>query len=151
MGQMADLLNEIIRIGGTTAFEDPVTAQDLAGLVSQRRRLLLPCRRRQREAIAGFQALETSDAYGAGIGEISTFARQTPKTPGTGTALFKATENAARAARPFRHQREDPGRQCAGARLLHQDGVSGSCRLSRTCRSKTARPLIVCLKRYSLA
>ena len=98
MVQMAALLNEIIQIGGTTAFEDPVTPQMLEDWYLNADAYCCHVAVDDTGNIAGFQALETSDSYGAGIGEISTFARQTPKTPGTGTALFKATRAAARAA-----------------------------------------------------
>ena len=98
MGQMADLLNEIIRIGGTTAFEEPVTPGMLEDWYLNADAYCCHVAVDSAGNIAGFQALETSNAYGAGIGEISSFARQTPKTPGAGTALFKATEQAARAA-----------------------------------------------------
>ncbi len=98
MAQMADLLNEIIRIGGTTAFEDDVTADMLAGWYLNANPYACHVAVDSEGGIAGYQALERTDAYGPGIGEISTFARQTPKTPGTGTALFEATKRSARAA-----------------------------------------------------
>lgn len=98
MAQMTVLLNEIIAIGGTTAFEKPVAAQNLEDWYLNADAYCCHVAVDSEGDIAGFQALETSDAYGAGIGEISTFARQTPKTPGTGTALFNATVAGARAA-----------------------------------------------------
>ncbi len=96
--QMADILNEIIAIGGSTAHETPVTAQNLEDWYLNADAYCCFVAIDDAGDVAGFQALETSDAYGAGIGEISTFARQTPKTSGTGTALFKATVEGARAA-----------------------------------------------------
>jgi L-amino acid N-acyltransferase YncA len=95
---MADILNEIIAIGGSTAHETPVTAQDLAGWFLGDDAYCCFVAVDDASDIAGFQGLEISDAYGADIGDISTFARQTPKTPGIGTALFKATLEGARTA-----------------------------------------------------
>ena len=96
--QMAALLNEIIAIGGTTAFEDPVSADDLAQWYLGADAWCCHVAVDSAGDIAGYQALERTDAYGPGIGEISTFARQSPVVKGTGTALFDATKAAARAA-----------------------------------------------------
>ena len=98
MAQMADILNEIIAIGGTTAHEKPVTAQKLEDSYLNSDAYCCVVAIDDAGEVAGFQALENGSEYGVGIGEISSFARQTPKTPGTGSALFKATVEGARAA-----------------------------------------------------
>jgi len=92
--QMAAILNEIISVGGTTAFEDSVSAGDMESWYVS---AALFCHVALDDAgqIAGFQSVEHTDAYGPGIGEISTFARQTPVLRGVGTALFQATKQVA--------------------------------------------------------
>ena len=96
---MADLLNEIIDIGGTTALEDHVDAHTLqVWFLDPMRAHCCHVAIDDKGKVAGFQALEKTEAYGQGIGEISTFARQTPVIKGVGTALFKATKAAARGA-----------------------------------------------------
>ena len=98
MGPMADLLNEIIAIGGTTAFEDAVTAEMLEGWYLSADAYCCHVAVDSAGDIAGYQALERTDAYGPNIGEISTFARQTAPVKGVGTALFDATKVRAKAA-----------------------------------------------------
>ena len=92
--QMAAILNEIISIGGTTAFEDPVTPENMTNWYISDAYF---CHVALDGAghVAGFQAIEHSSDYGAGIGEVSTFARQSPVVRGVGTALFQATKQAA--------------------------------------------------------
>ena len=94
--QMADLLNEIIRIGGTTAFEEPVTPAMLADWYVHAAPHCCHVAVDSAGDIAGYQAVERTEAYGPGIGEISSFARQTPLVKGVGAALFMATVAAAR-------------------------------------------------------
>ena len=96
--QMTALLNEIIAIGGTTAIEDPIGEDDLANWYLGPGAWCCHVAIDSAGDVAGYQALERTDAYGPGIGEISTFARQTHVVKGTGTALFAATTSAARAA-----------------------------------------------------
>ncbi len=96
--QMAILLNEIIAIGGSTAFEDPISADDLAGWYLNSDAYCCHVAIDSAGDVAGYQALERTHAYGPNIAEISTFARQTPTVKGVGTALFDATRHAARAA-----------------------------------------------------
>lgn len=89
---MAALLNEIIRIGGTTAFENAVGPEDMADWYVECDGLYCCYVAIDNNGnVAGFQALEHTDAYGPGVSEISSFARQTPLVRGTGTALFEAT------------------------------------------------------------
>ena len=95
---MADLLNEIIAIGGTTAFEDPVTPQDMVDCYIKGP--LLECCHvavDDRGDVAGFQSIDF-DEVPNGVGYIATFARQTPVVRGVGTALFEATRQFAKKA-----------------------------------------------------
>jgi L-amino acid N-acyltransferase YncA len=92
-------LNEIVRIGGTTAHETPFTDASFtahflsgAGFVScfvAEDADGRPC---------AFQALERSDSLPEGWADIGTFARPQAKLPGAGTALFAATKAHARNA-----------------------------------------------------
>ena len=94
--QMAALLNAVIAIGGTTAFEDPVTPGDMRAWYVDGP-LLACCHVAVDDAgdVAGFQALER-DENPQDIAYISTFARPSPRVHGVGTALFGATRAAAR-------------------------------------------------------
>lgn len=89
---LCELLNEIIRIGGTTAIEtelDPgefqryfIAGPDcLSCLVAEARDGVL----------LGFQFLGRHSELPGDCGDIATFARQNPKVAGVGTALFAAT------------------------------------------------------------
>lgn len=94
---MAALLNAIIAIGGTTAFEEQVTADQIVKWYIQSDALFC-CYVAVDDAdtIAGFQSLESDAKDTVKIGYISTFARQTPHIAGVGTALFQSTCKAAR-------------------------------------------------------
>ncbi|WEX77640.1 GNAT family N-acetyltransferase [Sinorhizobium numidicum] len=96
---LCTFLNEIIRLGGTTAHETPFSHESFAshflcglGFVScfvaedtEGR----PC---------AFQALERWDGLPVGWADIGTFARPHAKVRGAGTALFAATKAHARTA-----------------------------------------------------
>ncbi|MEZ0002711.1 GNAT family N-acetyltransferase [Sinorhizobium fredii] len=92
-------LNEIIRIGGTTAHETPFTHESFVshflsgpGFVScfvAEDGSGQPC---------AFQGLERSDGLPEDWVDIGTFARPHAKRPGAGTALFAATKAHARDA-----------------------------------------------------
>lgn len=94
---LCSFLNEIIRIGGTTAHEAPFTPErfrahfiEAPGCVSCFVAFDLngePC---------AFQGLEQHDGLPAGWVDIGTFARPTNKVSGAGTALFTATRALAR-------------------------------------------------------
>ncbi len=96
--ELCSFLNEIIRIGGTTANETPFTAESFIahylagpGFVScfvAEDADGRPC---------AFQALERYDALPEGWADIGTFSRPDAKVRGAGTALFAATRENARA------------------------------------------------------
>lgn len=96
--EMAALLNKIIEIGGTTAFEDAVTSDEVAQWYVQSDALFC-CHVAVDDAgrIAGFQSLESDADDKEKIGYIATFARQSPHVKGVGTALFQSTTSTARA------------------------------------------------------
>jgi len=96
---LRDFLNEIIRIGGTTAHETPFTDERFAshflagpGFVScfvVEDGAGRPC---------AFQALERCEGLPDGWVDVGTFARPHQKVPGAGSALFAATRAQARDA-----------------------------------------------------
>lgn len=93
--ELADLINEIIAIGGTTAWETKFTPDFfvehyIAG------EDCLSCFVAQEDRLYGFQALGRSKELPADWGDIGSFARTRPKMPGVGAALFAATKARAR-------------------------------------------------------
>ena len=92
------LLNRIIAIGGTTAYETPFSVAELHAKLLKEPRLICchtafdPANR----APAGYQVLKMHPELPEGWGDIATFARPEPKLPGVGTALFAATSAVAR-------------------------------------------------------
>ena len=96
---LADLLNEIIAAGGTTAYETPFTPDAFAdahidgpGVITS-----MIAEDEDRRPM-GFQILLASDKLGPGWGDIGTFARRGSTTRGIGSALFAGTRAAAIAA-----------------------------------------------------
>lgn len=97
--QMCALLNEIIEIGGTTAFEMPFTADTLAtAYLTGDDHIGCFVALDGAGDVAGFQALLRHDGLPQGWADIATFARARPKLPGVGAALFAATRGFAQTA-----------------------------------------------------
>ena len=93
--ELADLLNEIIRAGGTTALETELTAEEFDDWFISGQ-YALACHVAQADGtLFGFQSLSLFGDPPAGWADIATFARIAPKRKGVGTALFAATRNAA--------------------------------------------------------
>lgn len=96
---LADLLNEIIAAGGTTAYETPFTPQAFADAHIDGPGVITSVLAEDGDGRAmGFQILLASDKLGPGWGDIGTFARRGSTTRGIGSALFAATRAAAIAA-----------------------------------------------------
>ena len=98
---MAALLNEIIAIGGTTAYEEPFTGESMDHhYVSARN--LIACTVAERDGeLLGFQGLfwpDEENTFPAGWAFIATFARVGRTGGGVGRALFAATVKAAHGA-----------------------------------------------------
>ncbi|MEM8632538.1 MAG: GNAT family N-acetyltransferase [Pseudomonadota bacterium] len=90
--QMAEILNEIIAIGGTTARMDPATPQELvAEFLTGAEALGAVVAVTPEGFCVGFQGLERDDTLPDNVGDISTYARQVPRLRGVGTAMFAAT------------------------------------------------------------
>jgi L-amino acid N-acyltransferase YncA len=91
--ELATLLNEIIARGGTTALEEPLTADTLARtmLIGPDVICCFVAVARDTGQLAGFQTLARSDDLADDIGDIGTFARVGATQRGVGSALFAAT------------------------------------------------------------
>jgi GNAT superfamily N-acetyltransferase len=95
---LSAILNRIIAIGGTTAFETPMTLADFDRhcLSGPDFILCLMAETADGGEALGFQSLVRNPALPAGWGDIATFTRREPPRPGVGAALFEATRRAAR-------------------------------------------------------
>ena len=96
-GPLRQILNEIIAIGGTTAFETPLSPGEFDDYFLRGADCLscLMAETRAREAL-GFQSLARKAGLPDGWADIATFTRREPRTPGVGAALFEATKTTAR-------------------------------------------------------
>jgi len=96
---LADLLNEIIAAGGTTAYETPFTPESFAEAHIDGPGVITSMIAEDGDGHPmGFQILLASDKFAPGWGDIGTFARRGSTTRGIGSALFAATRAAAIAA-----------------------------------------------------
>jgi L-amino acid N-acyltransferase YncA len=94
---MATLLNEIIRIGGTTAFQKETTAKLTVDFIHklQTTGCIYIARDRTTDEFLGYQSLEAYPHLPKTLGIIATFAKVGSVKRGIGTALFAATRKAA--------------------------------------------------------
>jgi L-amino acid N-acyltransferase YncA len=94
---LADLLNEIIAAGGTTAYQIPFTPEAFAETHIDGPGVLTSVVAHDEDGVAmGFQILLRDERLPEGWGDIGTFARRGTVQRGTGSALFAATCAAAR-------------------------------------------------------
>lgn len=94
---MARLLNEIIKIGGTTALVRPVTGQDISdwmGFAPERSAWQVALD--DGERVVGFQWITTNESLPPDAAEIATFVQVGQTGLGIGSALFSATAKAAK-------------------------------------------------------
>lgn len=94
---MARLLNEIIKIGGTTALVRPVTGQDISnwmGFAPERSAWQVALD--DGERVVGFQWITTNENLPPEAAEIATFVQVGQTGLGIGSALFSATAKAAK-------------------------------------------------------
>lgn len=94
---MAAIQNEIIRIGGTTAYETERSEDALRAYIDGRGAICCFVAEVGGEVI-GFQALGIWPGLPEGWADVGTFVRPGLQAKGTGSALFAATCAAARAA-----------------------------------------------------
>ena len=90
--ELAALLNAIIARGGTTAHEEPLSADELAGLYLTGPEVIC-CHVALDDdgAALGFQTLVRRERVPTNWGDIATFARVDGTQRGIGSALFAAT------------------------------------------------------------
>ena len=103
--ELAELLNEIIEIGGTTAFMTPFDAETMTSYFIESEIGISCLVAEDGEQIVGFQTLEWCDPRYDGPAplpadwtQISTFVRNGHDRKGVGHMLFPATLDRARAA-----------------------------------------------------
>jgi len=97
--ELCGLLNEIIEIGGTTAYETPLTEDEFRnGFLLGERHLCCYVAIDFLGALAGFQVIERHPELPDDWVDIATFARVAPRIKGIGTALFAKTIGHAREA-----------------------------------------------------
>ena len=95
---MARLLNEIIEIGGTTARTTPVTGADMLDQMAQNaERSAWTVALDDAERVVGFQWITPWDQLPPDAADISTFVQVGRTGLGIGSALFEATQKAAKA------------------------------------------------------
>lgn len=95
--EMADLLNEIIEIGGTTAFLESLSANDIRGWMQTAGPRGVGFVARDEDGdMQGFQSLDPHPGLGPEVAQIASFVRPGATGLGIGTALFDATAKAAR-------------------------------------------------------
>ncbi len=94
---MADLLGRIIAIGGTTALTEMVTADDIREWMRRSPgHSAWHVAEGEDGAILGFQWIEPADHLPSDAANIATFVVPGAQGMGIGSALFRATERAAR-------------------------------------------------------
>lgn len=93
---MAELLNEIVAIGGTTAITAPVAPEGLADRMETMPRNAWHVAEAEDGTLMGFQWIEQIDSLPPEAASIATFARVGKTGLGIGSALFTATRGAAR-------------------------------------------------------
>jgi RimJ/RimL family protein N-acetyltransferase len=92
---LCEILNAIIRIGGTTAMEVPLSLAEFISCFLEGERFLSclvaedPLTSRQ----LGFQSLSRHPGLPGDWADIATFAGSEPKVSGVGTALFTQTKH----------------------------------------------------------
>jgi len=90
--EMRRLLNQIIHVGGMTAYQEPYAANAFAEKFLHGDKLRSSLVALDADgSVAGFQVLIANDDLPAGWLDIATFARLENKVPGVGTALFPGT------------------------------------------------------------
>lgn len=96
--QMTAILNEIIAIGGTTAFEQPLSSDYFDRFIDPSDPKFFLFVAETADAVVGLQWMEPLDPPNAHLGGIATFAKPGTVQRGIGSALFKATRAASKSA-----------------------------------------------------
>jgi len=93
---IADLLNEVIEVGGTTAFTDPMKAKDIIYMMRNAPRNAWHLAEDQNGELLGFQWIDQVPDLPSEAANIATFARVGKTGLGIGSKLFEATKAAAK-------------------------------------------------------
>ncbi|NTF83609.1 GNAT family N-acetyltransferase [Rhizobium rhizogenes] len=93
--ELCGLLNEIIRAGGTTALETPLSPAEFADWFIDGEFALVCHVAEHDRSLVGFQSLSLYGDPPKGYADIATFARVNSKIRGIGSALFPSTRVAA--------------------------------------------------------
>lgn len=97
--QMSELLNEIIAIGGTTAFLDPICPETIQSWMAQEtKKSLWHVAEDENGLINGYQSAEVQNAPAEDALNMATFVRVGIVGTGIGTSLFAETSRKARDA-----------------------------------------------------
>lgn len=97
-GQMSELLNQIIQIGGTTAYTSAISRQDLAAKMARNAdRSAWHLAEDDAGHLLGFQWIAPYPPLPDTAADIATFVRVGKTGLGTGSRLFQASTAAARA------------------------------------------------------
>ncbi|MBU2980365.1 GNAT family N-acetyltransferase [Lentibacter algarum] len=95
--QLAELLNEIIAIGGTTAIKDPKSRDDMVSWIeSNKANSAWFLAENDKGEVLGFQKISPYHSLPDEACSIATFARVGKAQLGIGSALFEQTQKAAR-------------------------------------------------------
>ncbi|MEM1353145.1 MAG: GNAT family N-acetyltransferase [Pseudomonadota bacterium] len=94
---MAELLNEIINAGGTTAITEPVTASELKEYMHYYSGRNVWCvSEDESELVLGFQYIEPQEDLPDDVADIATFVRRGYHGNGIGQGMFRVTCESAR-------------------------------------------------------
>nr|WP_275116198.1 GNAT family N-acetyltransferase [Aliiroseovarius subalbicans] len=95
---MAELLNQIIAIGGTTAFLNPLTSAEIQDWMTSAGPAGVGFVARKGDGqMVGFQWVDPHPTLGEGVAQIASFVRPGAMGIGIGSQLFDATRDATRA------------------------------------------------------
>jgi ribosomal protein S18 acetylase RimI-like enzyme len=96
---MAELLNEIIQIGGTTAFLEAITPETIQGWMTRAGdRGTWHIARDDSGKLLGIQWIEPHPVHGPDVAQIASFVQVGQTGLGIGSKLFETTKLAAKAA-----------------------------------------------------
>ncbi len=95
---ICDIVNEIIAIGGTTAYQNPLSPDYFLQFIEAGSEKVFLHVATTDQAVVGFQWIEPLDPPDDHIGGIATFAKVGTSQRGIGSALFATTQQASKAA-----------------------------------------------------
>jgi RimJ/RimL family protein N-acetyltransferase len=95
-GQLCPILNQIIKIGGTTGFENELSESEFESCFLNGPNYICCFLAANNDQVLGFQSLSLHPKLSGGWADIATFSRVSPKIRGVGTILFAATLDFAR-------------------------------------------------------